>query len=583
MKKLLIERTSVIEVPKQTLIESIHKNDGRLIIKNVLVQRADAPNKNGRVYPKRVLERSIEEYMSLVRSKMAYGEIDHPACFWPNTEILTKDGWKYIKDIEVGEQVATLNTTNNLMEWQPTNKVINEPYKGKMIRIVGNNINTCVTPNHRFYVQMTHRDAVVVMTAQEILDSKLKRKSIHGYIPTTAGWEGQHFDTWTISANPTYNGTIEARKIQHTDLVLNAEAFFAFLGFYLAEGCTNHHSGSYSIIVSQNEGDRAEQFRKVLSSLSPEITWSETTPSKRKTLNFYITDSRLFKYLEPLGNKYTKFIPDEIKSASKPLLTILFEWFLKGDGANVHGRRSVFTVSRLLIEDLHEILLKTGYAGVIKVQNNHEKDRMIEGRLIKASNSKPLNRLWVKKAKGVYLDFRFLTVDEIEYDGTVHCVNVDNSTIYCKDGIAPFWSGNSEPEANVISMKNVAQAIQDIRWKGNEVYADVEILKTPAGNIIKEILLAGYRVGQSSRGMGSVEPLKETDGEDLVEVQDDFSLLTISDIVSNPSTFYAEMTLSESNNGSNKLIIPESNPTKVDMLIQDILCEISNLCCIHKK
>ncbi len=572
MKKLLIEQISTIEVPKQSLIESINNNDGRLIIKNVLLQRADTPNKNKRVYGRSVLNHALNEYFTKIKEKRAFSELDHPNCFWTNTEILTKDGWKYIKDINVGEQVATLNTNNRNMEWQPVNSVVNQQYTGKMIRLVGTNINTCVTPNHRFYI-VDRNDKLSVITAQELYDTQFVKKSIHAYIPISAGWEGEHVEEWVLDGNLDYHGTHVNREKQKNPLVLNAEAFFAFLGFYLAEGCvTIRDQGGFSINISQNEGDRAVQFRDVLSKLSPEITWSEDLRTNKKNIIFTITDSRLHKYLEPLGNKYTKFIPDEIKNASVPLLKILFNWFLKGDGANVNGRRSVFTVSRDLIEDLHEILLKIGYAGVIKIQNNHEKDRFIEGRLIEGKNCKPLNRLWVKTSKGIYLDFRFLKVEEIEYDGTVHCVNVDNKTIYCKDGISPFWSGNSEDLANVVSLKNVCQAIQDAYWKGNELRGDVEVLNTPSGKIVKEILLAGYRVGQSSRGLGSVKPLHEGEDDEIVEVQNDFEFLTLADCVSDPSTHNADMILGENYK-------PPHQENNVDTLLQEILCSMSGICC----
>ena len=131
----------------------------------------------------------------------------------------------------------------------------------------------------------------------------------------------------------------------------------------------------------------------------------------------------------------------------------------------------------------------------------------------------------------------------------------------------------NENEANVISLKNVCQVIKDARWKGNEIYGDVEILKTPSGNIVREILLAGYRVGQSSRGLGSVKSMNES-ADDLVEVQDDFEFLTLADCVSDPSTHNADMIIKEHLNYNN---LQESN---VDILIRDILCEMTGICCI---
>ena len=52
--------------------------EGDYVIKGVL-QRADAQNQNGRVYPKHILEREVERYKKeFINKNMAYGELDHP-------------------------------------------------------------------------------------------------------------------------------------------------------------------------------------------------------------------------------------------------------------------------------------------------------------------------------------------------------------------------------------------------------------------------------------------------------------------------------------------------------------------------
>lgn len=54
-------------------------NDGRLILKNKLIQYADKVNKNGRIYPRAVLNSAVSEYINkFVRINNAIGELDHP-------------------------------------------------------------------------------------------------------------------------------------------------------------------------------------------------------------------------------------------------------------------------------------------------------------------------------------------------------------------------------------------------------------------------------------------------------------------------------------------------------------------------
>ena len=75
------------------------------------------------------------------------------------------------------------------------------------------------------------------------------------------------------------------------------------------------------------------------------------------------------------------------------------------------------------------------------------------------------------------------------------------------------------PESSVINLQNASHNITKVYWNGDDVMGEVEILSTPAGNILKELFRNGITVGISSRGMGSV---KDNMSEGTVEVQDDF-------------------------------------------------------------
>jgi len=87
------------------------------------------------------------------------------------------------------------------------------------------------------------------------------------------------------------------------------------------------------------------------------------------------------------------------------------------------------------------------------------------------------------------------------------------------------------PDSSVINLKNVSHNVRDIHWEGDELKGTVEILPTPSGNILKELLRSDILLGISSRGMGST---KEGNNGQVI-VQEDFELLTF-DFVSNPST-----------------------------------------------
>ncbi len=77
MKQLIVDYIP-FEITPQQITESMSTNDGKLIVKGVL-QRAEAKNQNGRVYPKDLLMREAKKYTeNFIQQKRALGELDHP-------------------------------------------------------------------------------------------------------------------------------------------------------------------------------------------------------------------------------------------------------------------------------------------------------------------------------------------------------------------------------------------------------------------------------------------------------------------------------------------------------------------------
>ena len=121
------------------------------------------------------------------------------------------------------------------------------------------------------------------------------------------------------------------------------------------------------------------------------------------------------------------------------------------------------------------------------------------------------------------------------------------------------------PESSVVNFNNASHNILEMHWDNDDLLGTVEVLITPAGNILKELFRSGIKLGISSRGLGSVEPVNEAEGEDgTVEVQDDFELIAF-DFVSNPSTHGAFMRPVNESVGHSS---PESNLEKI---VNDIM------------
>ena len=129
------------------------------------------------------------------------------------------------------------------------------------------------------------------------------------------------------------------------------------------------------------------------------------------------------------------------------------------------------------------------------------------------------------------------------------------------------------PDSAVVSLKNASHVVKEVYWKGNDVMGTVQLLNTPSGNIVKNILKDGHTIGISSRGTGSVK----STNEGHLMVQDDFELVCW-DFVSNPSTHGAFMAPGEMNESVNTS--KKDKYFKVNATIREILCATTCECSI---
>ncbi|KKL86158.1 hypothetical protein LCGC14_1947530 [marine sediment metagenome] len=120
------------------------------------------------------------------------------------------------------------------------------------------------------------------------------------------------------------------------------------------------------------------------------------------------------------------------------------------------------------------------------------------------------------------------------------------------------------PESPVVNLKNVSHNLTELWFNGENLMGNIEVLGTPSGNILKELLKNNIKLGISSRGLGSI---KELDDE-TVEVQEDFSLICF-DVVSNPSTEGAFI---------NESVLPGAKCgawCRVNSLVYDFMSEVT--------
>lgn len=93
------------------------------------------------------------------------------------------------------------------------------------------------------------------------------------------------------------------------------------------------------------------------------------------------------------------------------------------------------------------------------------------------------------------------------------------------------WGELGHPKNPQINPERISHLIESLKIDGKNVIGRAKLTETPMGQIARGLLESGGTLGMSSRGLGSLKKLSNG----LMEVQNDFRLVTAADIVTEPS------------------------------------------------
>ena len=501
---------------------------------DVILQKFGIQNANGRIYPEEILKREVEKYQKLINERMALGE-----CYTPEVMILCESGWKQLKDVTKDDNVLTLNTETNNIEIQKVSRKIEYDYDGELINLESRNISESVTPNHGYPIYNRYNKFSGFYTAENIFNHEVKNQA-HSFIPKQGNWaeSGDEFFTLKGIETPT-SRMLRNHPDCKEDKKIPMDTFMKFMGIYLSEG--DYSKTGNDVRIYQVKPSICSMVEDLMVELDLKYT---INISKNGSHTYRISDPRLHSYVKVLGDCYNKYIPFELKQQSKDNLRALYDWFMLGDGTIRGVKRNkktkltddVFSVSQQLAFDLNEIQLKIGYSG-----NYHIEDRLIDERDIKGENCVDMHFSICSLTKGIYLDDRHLKMKKIPYNGKVMCIEVPNHTFYVMSNGKCHWSKNcNHPAESTIDLGRISHNIIECHWEGNTLVGKIEFNLTEGfrkygicsslGDTCANLILNGYKIGVSSRGIGSVKTVL---GKTIV--CDDFELLCW-DIVATPST-----------------------------------------------
>lgn len=318
-------------------------------------------------------------------------------------DVLTEGGWKPIQDILPGEKVYSVSSDGCLQLKEVLGSYQND-WDGSLIRIKKKNLYMSFTPEHR----LVH----------------ITRRGKYKIVP----WEDHKGSSLMLARAPL---SLEAFGVSYTDDEL------AFLGLFLAEGCTNSvvRRGNYKVVVTQCKKENQSRIADLLTRLG--YNWNLS-----KNGDFQITNKALWERFRVFGKAHQKYVPrDILKNATKEQLEILFSWMVFGDGSQKtkEGSITYVTSSKQLADDVSEIGLKLSYKVMINHQvlpNPNHNDRY--NIYLTQWTTTPVTLV----DKGLVRN----DVTSITYKGKVYCLKVEENENFIIRQKGVVWiSGNTNP------------------------------------------------------------------------------------------------------------------------------------------
>jgi hypothetical protein len=411
-------------------------------------------------------ERGIVTFLD---SELIYIRDNCRTCYSDDTETLTKRGWVAWPEVRDWDVLATRNPRTGKFEWQRPSRLTKAIYNGKMVGFKGQSVDLLVTPNHRMMgYYPAESDRIVFNRADEV--AKLGRHRQFGYqfrVPVDCKWVGTLPSTGKrVRLESQYtHGYPGHNKTYDVDL----KDWVAFLGLYVAEGsCAGSmnavnisaHSAkphyvqamaaaadedtvfipkSYEVVISQVKASRHYgSIRKLLFRLPFDFAEGPN--------GFRVKDKTLHSILSPLGNKYTKYVPEWVKDLPPDYLKIFVDWAVVGDGWKIKIPTTLWrycTVSKRLADDIQEIAQKLGLATTIYTHKPRARKTRLVGRVIGGDRFAPAYTVlqWARDFVGLGAKKAY----KADYHGYVYCASVPNETLCVRRNGVPIWCGNSTP------------------------------------------------------------------------------------------------------------------------------------------
>ena len=348
-------------------------------------------------------------------------------CLSDDTEVLTKDGWKLFKDVSLNEEVLTMNPTTFEMEYVKPIDKIDKPYEGQMIEFDGKDINFSVTPDHKMFVKKGEKfDFIPAM--------KINSKTI---FKRSGIWKGKNVEYFIL------DGITSGNQNRYEPLKIKMDAWLEFMGLYLSEGSSRKTKyGHCTTTITEKKKENLSKIESCLSNMP--FHYRKVKKQNNNGFNYIIRDKLLTEYLLQFGHAKNKFVPQIIKELAPNQLKIFLNAYRLGGGTIIKEQAIYYTSSKKMADDLQELFLKVGKAGIIrkiktedrKIYDYKNGNRLTKPRIIYIVNE--------QKKTETGFNNRFTNIKINNYNGRIYCLTLPiYHLLYVRRHGKTMWVGNS--------------------------------------------------------------------------------------------------------------------------------------------
>ena len=391
-------------------------------------------------------------------------------CYDDKTEVLTRGGWKFFKNLSGEDEICTLEPTAHVIEFQKPNALVSFGHHKKLISIQNRALDILVTPDHNMFVE-SQQSYKKGRNNYEFV--KAKDLQVQSRIMRTGRWIGQACEYFVLPSVTV--GHYEGRQVQLREtgaIEIPMDDWLAFMGIWLADGYVSG-SDSYKVGIAQKKPVPTKRIEMLLAKLPFKFTKGGS--------EFRCYSKQLGSYLEQFGEAPEKFVPQFIKELTPDQISVFLEWYGLGDGTAMKtGFRIFYTSSKILADHVQELLLKIGRVGLIKSRMGRGtiwiKDHFAESSRIQYEVIERVKKThsWIDKRD----------TSTVEYEGRVYCASVKNHVMYVRRNGKPFWCGNTTmywTKTNPLFENTLLKTKEKLAASGYVGYIDLNCIANSRG------------------------------------------------------------------------------------------------------